>query len=200
MKKIKIDGKEFEVNEDLFGAIEGIQTSLTEAKNDASNMKKKSEEDEEEMKKLKKKMDETEAKKDSLETEVQTLKEAQKENKMDHEQIDALVQERADVCDVAGKIIKDFKKDGKSNLDIKKEVISSISPDLKLDEKSEDYINARFDAISENDELFKDHLKDAMNKKDGDDVDNKETKVDAEEARKKMMEESQNAWKRDSDK
>ncbi len=195
MKNIKIDGKEFEVNEELHGAISSLQTKMDAMKKNEGDMKKKMEEDEDEMKKMKKEKDEMEAKKDSLASEVSSLKEAAKTAKLDHNEIDGLVAERANVCDVAEKIVKDFKKDGKSNLDIKKEVISAVSPDLKLDEKSEDYINARFDSISEQEGMYVDHLAKAMEKKDEDDKNKKETKVDSASARDKMISDSQDAWK-----
>jgi|LULL01.1.fsa_nt_gb hypothetical protein len=196
MEKITINGKEFEVSPELATAV----------KADAMNkedMGKKIKEKEDELKKMKedfahmkKEKDGMEGKKDALETEIASLKEKSQENKMDAAQIDALVQERADVCAVAEKVIgAEFKKDGKENLAIKKEVIATISPDLKLDEKSDDYVNARFDAIAEQEELFVDHLKNALENKNDEEGKEKETKVDAEDARQKMMAASRDAWK-----
>jgi hypothetical protein len=40
-------------------------------------------------------------------------------------------------------------KDGMSDLDIKKAVISAVSPSAKLDGQNENYISARFDAAVE---------------------------------------------------
>ena len=146
---------------------------------------------------MKKDMDKMEGKKDALESEISSLKEKSNENKMDAAQIDALVQERASVIAVAEKVIgSEFKKDGKENHAIKKEVILAVSPEVKVDEKSEDYVNARFDAIAEQEDLYVDHLKNALeNKNDEEGKNNKETKVDADEARSKMMAESRDAWK-----
>lgn len=194
MKKIKIDGKEFEVSPEIAEAF-NAETTKTVAKIDAKEEEIKTLKEDAET--LKKEKDVIEGKKDALETEITSLKESKKEDKMDASKIDALVQERADVCAVAEKVMgEEFKKDGKENLSIKKEVITAISPDLKLDEKSEDYINARFDAIAEQKDLYVDHLKAALeNKDDADDKKKKETKIDANEAREKMMAESRNAWK-----
>ncbi len=47
-----------------------------------------------------------------------------------------------------------MKADGLTNQEIKKAVISKLYPEMKLDDKSEDYINASFDFASEN---FKDN-------------------------------------------
>ncbi len=198
MEKITINGKEFEVSPEIAEAVKADAMSKEDKMGD---MEKKIKDKEDELAKMKdefsfmkKEKDGMEGKKDSLEAEIKALKEATKESKMDASQIDALVQERANVCSVAEKVIgSEFKKDGKENLAIKKEVIAAISPDLKLDEKSEDYVNARFDAIAEQEEVFVDHLKKALENKN--DKENKETKIDANDARQKMMAESRDAWK-----
>jgi len=111
------------------------------------------------------------------------------------------VETRTSICETASKLVKDFKKDGLSNTEIKKQVIVAISPDVKLDEKSEDYIDARFDGIVENMDSYKDKLKDVINKetkkdsKDNNDNDN-ETKFDSVAARKKMLVDSSKRWER----
>lgn len=198
MKKIKINGTEFEVKADVAEAFE----SYEKAQNDkVKDLETKNDSLESEKKELKKNLDETEAKKDSLDAEVKAAKEetkkAKEENKLDHNDIDKLVQERADVCEVASKIVKEFKKDGKSNLEIKKEVIVAISPEVKLDEKSEDYVNARFDAIAEKTDLYKDHLKAAIeNKEDSEDDNNKQDKKDSASVRENSMKEDAEAWKK----
>ena len=199
MKTIKIDGQEFEVSAETAKAFNKLEakhdaaisiaqkeTEKAEAKADAIN---------ETMVEVKKTSSKLEAKADGLADEVKTLK-AEKENKMDAETMDALVEERTSICEAASKLVKDFKKDGLSNSEIKKQVIVAISPDVKLDEKSEDYIDARFDGIVENMDSYSDKLKDIVNKvtkKDGED-DNNETKFDSAKSRAKMVEESTNAW------
>ena len=197
MKKITIDGKEFEVKADVAEAFEALVKSQGEKE---TTLQAKSDELEKNVKEIKKSLDETEAKKDSLEAEVKAAKDevekAKKETKVDHNEIDKLVNERANVCETAQKVIKDFKKDGKSNLVIKKEVISHLSPELKLDEKSEDYVNARFDAIAEKTELYKDHLKAALEKKADEDNKNiNNDKKDSAAVRLASMKKDSEAWK-----
>lgn len=186
MKKILITGVEFEIKADVADAVEALIA------NSAKEVEAlKAEKDE-----IKKNLDSMEAKKDSLDAEVKTLsaslEEAKKEVKIDHAQIDALVEERASIVEVASIIIPTFKKDGKDNLAIKKEVIAQVSPDVKLDEKSEDYINARFDAIAEKKDSFVDQVKKALEN-------NKNTnqeKKDSASARDAYIEETRNAWKK----
>jgi len=195
MEKININGKEFEVSPEIAEAVKADAKSYGDMKKEYDSMGEKMKKLKEDMEGMKKEKDGMEGKKDALESEISKLKESSKENKMDAAQIDALVQERANVCEVAHKVIgEEFKKDGKENQAIKKEVILAVSPELKIDEKSDDYVNARFDAIAEQEELFVDHLKAALENKN-DEEGNKETKIDASEARLKMMDESRDAWK-----
>jgi len=64
--------------------------------------------------------------------------------------VDKSVTERVALFDSAKEILPaETKLDEMSNLEIKKAVVLEISKDAKLDEKSEDYINARFDAAIE---------------------------------------------------
>lgn len=212
MEKVTINGKTFEVEADLakvlkadaqesieldgekFDVSPALAKAIKKSMKGKGEEKKKMDELEDEIKELKKKNDTIEAKKDSLEDEVKELKEKTKSEKMDADEIDALVEERSSVCETAKEVIgEEFKKDGLSNLEIKKQVIAKINPDLKLDEKSEDYVNARFDAISENTEIYEDKLKKALERKDGKDT--KETKTDAASARARMIAESQEAYK-----
>lgn len=200
METIKIDGQEFEVSAEAAKAFKSLEakhdTAMEAAKKETSKAKKSEDEKEEELKKAKKAADKMEAKADGLEEELKVLKE-KNESKMDANEIDALVEERTSICEAATKLVKDFKKDGLSNQEIKKQVIGAVSPDLKLDEKSEDYIDARFDGIVENMDSYKDKLKDKINnqtKNDNEDENNNETKFDSKAARQKMLEESNKGW------
>ena len=207
METIKIDGLEFEVSEKCAKAFAKMEAKI-EAKHDADIVKAtakveaKLDAKKDELIEVKKDSAKMEAKADGLADENKTLKEAQ-ENKMDANELDSLVEERTSICETATKLVKDFKKDGLSNQEIKKQVITAISPDIKLDEKSEDYIDARFDGIVENITAgsYEDKLKDIINsetKKDGEDKNNnnKEIKFDSVKARAKMLEESNNAWEK----
>jgi len=195
-KEISIDGMKAKVDEKFADAFEKMMKKSKEdmegMKSKMSKAEKKGDELAEEIKTLTKDKDTLEAKKDSLEDEIKKVKEENKPVIMDADQIDSLVEERSNVCATASEIIGgEFKKDGFSNLDIKKQVIAKINPDLKLDEKSEDYVNARFDAISENTSMYEDKLKKAIEggvKKDS--KDSKKAPLSADEARKKMIADS----------
>ena len=203
MEMIKIDGQDFEVSSEIAKAFLNM-----EVKNDALFEKVKKgkakaelskEEAEEEAAKMKKKSDKSEAKADGLEEENKKLKE-EASTKMDANTIDALVETRTSICETATSLVKEFKKDGLSNLEIKKLVITSVSPDVKLDEKSEDYIDARFDGIVENKESYSDKLKIAINNTTKLDVEGNpivninENKFDSAKARENMLKDSRNGY------
>lgn len=199
METIKIDGQEFEVSTEAAKSFRKLEAkhdeALSTSKKETAKAEAKADAINESLAEVKKTSSKLEAKADGLEDEVKTLK-AEKETKMDANAMDALVEERTSICETATKLVKDFKKDGLSNIEIKKQVIVAISPDVKLDEKSEDYIDARFDGIVENMDSYKDKLKDIINKEtknDKDDI-NKETKFDSVKAREKMLAESNSAW------
>lgn len=200
-KEISIDGMKAKVDEKFADAFEKMMKKSKEdmegMKSKMSKAEKKGDELAEEIKTLTKDKDTLEAKKDSLEDEIKKVKEENKPVIMDADQIDSLVEERSNVCATASEIIGgEFKKDGLSNLDIKKQVIAKINPDLKLDEKSEDYVNARFDAISENTSMYEDKLKKAIEggvKRDS--KDSKKAPLSADEARKKMIADSAEGYR-----
>lgn len=84
---------------------------------------------------------------DALEGEMDELK-TKADSKMEPEAINVLVAERADILGVAAHVgLKDF--DSKANTDIKKAVISAKNDGVNLDDKPDAYIDARFDAITE---------------------------------------------------
>lgn len=200
-KEISIDGMKAKVDEKFYDAFMSMKKDMDKMKKDMGMMKEKKKDSEietlnEEIKELTKANDTLEAKKDSLELEIQTLKENAKTPKLDADQIDSMVEERENVVATAKEIIgSEFKKDGLSNLEIKKQVVSKISPDLKLDEKSEDYIDARFEMISENTSVYGDKLKAALESKaKNDGEENKNKPLSADEARKRMIADSANAY------
>ena len=200
METIKIDGQDFEVSVEAAKAFRKLEAkhdeALSTSKKETAKVEAKVDAINDEMAEVKKTSSKLEAKADGLGDEVKTLK-AEKESKMDANTMDALVEERTSICEAATKLVKDFKKDGLSNLEIKKQVIVAISPDVKLDEKSEDYVDARFDGIVENMDSYSDKLKDVINdktKNDSKDENNNEIKFDSAKARVKMLEESNKAW------
>lgn len=130
MKKITLDGIEYEASPEVLNAYTKEKTRADELKAESEKSKGTLDALKEENTKLKTKVDEFESKLT--------------------ENVNAAVKARVAIIDSAKSILdKEVKLDGMSNIDIKKTVILAVSKDLKLDEASEDYINARFDAAIE---------------------------------------------------
>lgn len=156
MKKIKIDGKEFEVSDEAAAAFEKKQADEAEEKKKLEDAKIAAEE---EAKKAKKDHADAEASIVTIKSELETTKgklDAAEEKVKQHAdglsqaKIDEAVKARVAVEKVAVEVIgKEAKFDGKSNLDIMKEVIIKNSPKTDLKDKSEEYVKARFDSITE---------------------------------------------------
>ena len=110
-------------------------------KDEAEELKKEIEDTEEEMKdgaeKAEKEKDELQAKLDEAES-----------SKVKDSDLDALVEERANLVSSAKSVLKDFNPSGLSNADIKKSVVKDVCG-VDVSKKSADYINARFDALIE---------------------------------------------------
>lgn len=152
--KIKINGKEFDVADELGKEYNDEKTANETAHKDALHKGKELFELEKKKKeKLEKDNKAMEAKKDSLESDIEKLK---KDPKTDGDvvNVDEAVQERFNVISVGEKMldaetIKNIKS--MKNDEIKKAVIKADSP--KIDEKKLDdstYVNVRFDHIAEN--------------------------------------------------
>ena len=98
---------------------------------------------------LQAKVDALEGERDGLKTKVDEFE------KLDHtDAIQKGITERLDVLDAVDAVIpeekrKEMKIDTLSNMDLKKSVILAKSPEAKLDERNDDYLNARFDSIFE---------------------------------------------------
>lgn len=190
MAKIKLGGAEYDVDS---GVAQAMDSALKEAEKKGFDAAK------EEM--GKKKMDseaELQKKLDSAQAKVDELTEKNKKlegEKMDAKQVHELVTKRAALVEKAKPLVKeDTKFDALSDLEIKKAVITAKYPEMKLDEKSPEYIEARFDAIIEAEPVKKstDGLKKAVSKVDGSRADgDPET---AEEVRKRNMKADSEAW------
>ena len=111
------------------------------------------------------------------------------------EQIDARVAERASIIDAASKVIKDFKADGKSNLDIKKEVVQAKHSDMNLDDSTDEYIAACFDITMKKFSQGSDNFQVVGDKKPGDMT---PTGDELADARNKSIKDGQNAWKKET--
>jgi len=140
MVKITLDGVEYECESGLATA---VQSALKTAKTDSE---KKAQEHKDSADSLTTDNEKLKAKNDELTEENKKIS----EKKLDDKEIHKLATERSALVVSATKVLdKDTKFDEMSNADIRKAVVAKSCPDLKLDEKTEVYIEARFDGIVE---------------------------------------------------
>lgn len=135
MAKYKIDEKEYEVDSAVKSHIEKLQAQLDAAQTKAANV------------------DTLQGRYDALEVKLQNteneLKEA-KEKQMSADELDKKVEERVSLISVAKPLLGDsFDFTGKTDREIKEAVIATTKSEFKGDGKSDDYINAFFDATIE---------------------------------------------------
>lgn len=129
MEKIKLDGKEYEVSKEVF-----LKLDTLEKEN--SNFKTSE-------KQLKTKLDSLEGERDALKDKIEKLS-----KRDDSKEIAIKVKERISLEKKAYEFLKEDEDFSKlSDKDIKTKVIVSFSPEFNADEKSDEYINARFDAV-----------------------------------------------------
>lgn len=148
MPKLTIESVDYEASEQLVQAVGNMQTKHQQT--------------------LDSKQGEVDAKQSEVDTAKQELNDAksnhQKEldtlqaklddaekNKITPQTLDSLIEKRSAVIMVASKVIKNFDHAGKDCEQIRKEVVAhEVGDSLNLDEKSVEYIQARFDAIAAN--------------------------------------------------
>ncbi len=198
MAKIKMGDKEFEVAQEIADAFCAYEQEMNAKAKKGDELEPKVKDAETKLTSMTKERDTLQGKVDSLEAEKKEKnKDSEKEPKIDAA-IEAGVKERLSVLKVAEKVLsaEEAKKlDGMSNSEIKKTVIKKEFKDTVLDGKSDAYIDARFDHISESLEVSG-KANDAAGKaiaKNRQDAKKDERK--AEEAREKSMKEDQERWK-----
>lgn len=159
MKKIRLDGKEFEVSEEVASKIDSIEAENTSLKKDKEDLEKSKSE-------LQSKLDTVTGEKDSIQVKLD------EELKKDHAgDIAKKVQERIALEKKASEFFKadeDFSK--LSDKEIKSKVISLFTKDFNADSVSDEYLSARFDSIIDikKDANFAENIKAASNKTDSD--------------------------------
>jgi len=191
MAKMKIGDVEYEMDGSTAQAVkdalkEAKKAGHDEALAEASKAKKDAEDV------AQGKIDGLQAKVDELTKENGKLK----TDATDEKKIRELVAVRASLIEKAKPFLKaDTKLDEMSDMDIKKAVITAKNPELKLDEKSEAYIEGRFDSILEAGAkpVAKDKLAEAMKKtekerEDGDD------ELTSDQVRQRNMKADSEAW------
>jgi hypothetical protein len=122
----------------------------------------------------------------------ETLKgelDAEKAKALDTNAIDALVTNRVALIDNAKKLHRDLDTANKTDLEIKKEAIIHAEDSFKLDDKSDEYVNAVFDTLISK-VMPKDDLANALN--DSSRIDDTDL---AGKARQRFIDKQRSAWK-----
>lgn len=191
MEKIMIGGTEFEVSPELKAAMDKFMADekmkmdefqkAEVAKGEASTQAAAGQ-----VAEAQKKADETQAKLDAVMEENKKIK----TDSMDEKVINKMAEEKMKIISVAGHVLgKEFKADGLTNSEIKKQVLEKKGVDVKS--KSEVYVEARYDAlaetITEEIKAIKTFGETVMTRHD--------SAPTPDDARKASMERSQNAWK-----
>lgn len=180
MAKIRLDKVEYEVTDQVAQAIGALQEKQdAEVKAYAK-----------ELSEVKASVDKIQAKADALETEKTAL-EKERNDAVDSTRIQEAVNARVGLEKQAVVFLGEEKMDGLTDTEIKSKVILKTSPEAKLEGKSEEYIQARYDHVIETTEKRNDALGDVRI------VANQAAtapRMDAETARIKMMAEDDKRW------
>lgn len=134
MAQIKIDNKEFEVDSVVKARIDALEAGL-----EAEKLKAK-------------KADSLEGERDALkakitekDSEIETLK----ENALTSDKLDEAVEQRTALLDSARVLLGDeFDFKGKSEREIKENAIKSVNDSFDSTDKTDDYVNAFYDALT----------------------------------------------------
>ena len=189
MAKITIDGVDFEVSDQAAQAVGKLQKRLSDAEDlteeetiKAKKAKDKSDKDEKESKKTN---DALQAKLDDANSKIPNA-----------EQMDKLVAERGAVIDSIRKVMPEIEWQGKDSNALRREVVAAKCSNVQMDSVSDDYIQARFDTLSDavtaNPQLSLDQALISTVVKD---VNVKDTRPLSVIAREKFNAETRDAWK-----
>ena len=198
LKKIKLDGIEYEAEESVIKALNAEKARADAAENDACETKKAMDKKvadlEDKEKELEKRISELEAerdsakeKKDAAEAELEKVK----ADAADPTHLDAAVKAKIELLHNAEKAKVEVKED-MSDMDIKKAIITSQFPKANFDGKDDVYIQARYDSavemmVEKNDAAIRQTTSDVP----------PETRVDENDAREKMIKRMKNHGKED---
>lgn len=146
--KVMIDGKEFEVSDEVGAAVQSMQKQMDSMKAQAEGSEKTAQDNLASMNSLKEEKEKAEAKADSLASEVEKLKVEVKAKTDSQVDVKALVKARKQLEVVADSMGVENYEDMEDQ-DLKKAVIKADSSEANLEGKSDVYINARFDMVAE---------------------------------------------------
>lgn len=155
LKKIKLDGIEYEAEESVIKALNAEKARADAAENDAcetkksmdkkvADMEKKVTEFEKRISELEAERDSAKEKKDAAEAELEKVK----ADAADPKHLDAAVKAKIELLQNAEKAKIEVKED-MSDMDIKKAIITSQFPKANFDGKDDVYIQARYDSAVE---------------------------------------------------
>lgn len=155
IKKIRLDEKDFEVAEEVAAKLDSSAAEISSLKNTVK---------------------EKQSKVDSLQGEVDGLKsQVENLNKKDHSaEVAEQVKAKVALIAKAKEILKsDEDLSGLSVREIHAKVITAINPEAKFDDKSDEYVAARFDTVCDfrKDEKLAKHFEVASERKDGESKD-----------------------------
>jgi hypothetical protein len=155
LKKINLDGIEYEAEESVIKAFMAEKTRADKAENDACETKKsldkKVADFEKKVTEFEKRISELEAEKDTAKEKADSAEkelEELKKTSMDSKKMDEMVNAKIDLLHNAEKAGVEVKSD-MADSDIKKAVIAKVFPNAKFDGKDEVYVQARYDATIE---------------------------------------------------
>jgi hypothetical protein len=132
MKTVKLDGKEFEVQDEVAARLDALES-------DNQNLQK-------EVGKLEGKIDGKDDTIKSLKSQIDDLEEKQ----LSDEKLDEAVNERLTLLKDAELFLDDgYDIKGKSEREIKVDCIKSVNDDFNAEGRADEYVNARFDVLKE---------------------------------------------------
>jgi hypothetical protein len=182
LMKIRLDnGIEYDAAPEVIAAIDSMKVDMAKIKNDGVELQRK--------------LDETEAKADTLQADKIKLDEQLKASDKKHaDGLNEAVKQRVSLLSVATAHKLD-KADEMTDRQIKEAVITAVRGDsVDLTGKSDDYIQAAFDMASA-DGIRNDGIATQRQKLNNPDRERKDEAVSSEDARQRMIEQQQNAYK-----
>lgn len=132
LKTIKLDGKEFEVAEEVASRIDTLKTENESLTKNIGQLEGKLDGKDDQLTNLQKKVDEME------------------ENQPSDQKIDEAVSKRINLLKKADKFLdEDYEVEGKTDKEIKIDCIKAINEKFDGEDKADEYIDARFDVLTE---------------------------------------------------
>lgn len=190
MEKVMLGGKEFEVSPELAMALKEHMAAMQSEMDACKVEAKKMDEQKVAAEQMQAKMDALSADLEKAKSDLKTTMDASDDSK-----INERVKARIALIETAKRFIaKDSKVEEMTDSEIKKAVVKADLPSVNLDGKSDEYVSATFDYIVERTKASDDKIKDLgrrVTKATNDSAD----AVSADDARKKSMQLTQDAWK-----